>query len=142
MSGRLAIYTLLALGVAFATTGCKAIKSKLGLSKKSEPERVAQNPSHPGQSYFPPPGVQKQAPVKPRPVTGGQGKVLLVDKALGFVVADFAYSQMPPAELRYFVYRGSLQVGEVMTTGMTDETFMVADINKGDIREGDLIRPE
>ena len=66
---------------------------------------------------------------------------MLVDKVLGFIVADFAYAHMPPAEQRYFVYRGSLQVGEVMTTGLTDGTFLVADINKGDIREGDTIRP-
>jgi len=29
-----------------------------------------------------------------------------------------------------------------MTTSQTDETFQVADINKGDIREGDSVRPE
>ena len=67
---------------------------------------------------------------------------MLVDKELGFIVADFAYSQLPPAEQRYYAYRGNLQVGEVITTGQTDETFLVADINKGDIRAGDLIRPE
>ena len=139
---------MLAVGVSFAITGCKTIKSKLGLSKKSEQATVAQKPvGHPGQDFFPPPGVTQpgtptQRPVQPAAVKGGQGKVLLVDKALGFIVADFAYSQMPPAEQRYLVYRGNLEVGEVMTTGMTDETFLVADINKGDIREGDIIRPE
>jgi len=151
-TGRLAIHTLLALGVSFAITGCKTIKSKLGLSKKSDPPPAAQQPKgHPGQDFFPPPGkstpgtptvTPNPRPVQPAGVRGGQGKVLLVDKALGFIVADFAYSQMPPAEQRYLVYRGNLQVGEVMTTGMTDETFLVADINKGDIREGDIIRPE
>lgn len=51
-------------------------------------------------------------------------------------------AKMPPAEQRYFVYRGNQQVGEIMTTSQTDETFQVADINKGDIREGDSVRPE
>ena len=40
------------------------------------------------------------------------------------------------------MYRGNQQVGEVVTTSMTDETFLVADINKGDIRAGDIVRPE
>ena len=90
------------------------------------------------QPSFPLPGT----PVQPLRVAGGQGKVMLVDKELGFIVADFAYSQLPPAEQRYYAYRGNLQVGEVIITGQTDETFLVADINKGDIRAGDLIRPE
>ena len=88
------------------------------------------------------PIIQPGAPGQPVRVAGGQGKVMLVDKELGFIVADFAYSQLPPAEQRYYAYRGNLQVGEVITTGQTDETFLVADINKGDIRAGDLIRPE
>ncbi len=66
----------------------------------------------------------------------------MVVDPLGFIVAEFAYSQMPPAEQHYYVYRGNLQVGEVITTGMVDGTFLVADINKGDIRKGDTIRPE
>ena len=137
MTRRLAIPALIAVGVSFAISGCKTIKSKLGLSKKSKPEHVSQTPPT-QQKKFPAPGVRKP----PVTVTGGQGKVMLVDKELGFIVADFAYSQLPPAEQRYYVYRGSQQVGEVITTAQIDETFLVADINKGDIRAGDLIRPE
>ena len=54
----------------------------------------------------------------------------------------FSVAKMPPADQRDFVYRGNQQVGEIMTTSQTDETFQVADINKGDIREGDSVRPE
>ena len=68
---------------------------------------------------------------------------MLVDKALGFCVVDFVFAaQMPSSEQRYFVYRGNQQVGEILTTAQTDESFLVADINKGDIREGDSVRPE
>ena len=145
MTRRLAIPALIAVGVSFAISGCKTIKSKLGLSKKSKPEHVSQTPPA-QQKNFPAPGVRKPPVTKPvtKPVTvtGGQGKVMLVDKELGFIVADFAYSQLPPAEQRYYVYRGSQQVGEVITTAQIDETLLVADINKGDIRAGDLIRPE
>ena len=136
MTRRLAIHTLLAVGVCIASVGCKIIKGIGGTSNDPEPRTVAQKPGN--QPSFPPPG----GIVKPPKATGGQGKVLLVDKELGFIVADFAYSQLPPAEQKYFVYRGNQQVGEVIITGQSDETFLVADINKGDIRAGDLIRPE
>ena len=131
MTRRLAIHTLLAVGVCIASVGCKVIKGIGGTSSDPELPTVAQKP------VVKPGGV-----VKPLKATGGQGKVLLVDKELGFIVADFAYSQLPPAEQKYFVYRGNQQVGEVIITGQSDETFLVADINKGDIRAGDLIRPE
>jgi len=149
MSRRLAIHTLLAVGVSVATIGCKTIKSTLGLSKGPKEQSAQTNPNlppgNPG-TQFPPPGIQKPVTAPPKPVavagvTGGQGKVMVVD-SLGFIVAEFAYSQMPPAEQHYYVYRGTLQVGEVITTGMVDGTFLVADINKGDIRTGDIIRPE
>ena len=140
MTRRLAIHTLVAVGVCIASVGCKIIKGIGGTSNDPEPPTVAQKPvvKPGGQPSFPPPG----GIVKPPKAAGGQGKVLLVDKELGFIVADFAYSQLPPAEQKYFVYRGNQQVGEVIITGQSDETFLVADINKGDIRAGDLIRPE
>lgn len=141
MTRRLAIHTLVAVGLSFAMSGCKTIKSKLGLSGKSKPEHVEQNPLE--QQDFPPvPSGQKPPVTKPVTVIGGQGKVALVDKELRFVVVDFAYSQLPSADQRYYVYRDGHQVGEVITTGQIDDTFLVADINKGDIRTGDLIRPE
>ncbi len=140
MTRRLAIHTLLSVGVCIASVGCNSIRGFVGMSKDSGPQPVTQKPvvKPVNQPPFPLPG----APVQPLRVAGGQGKVMLVDKELGFIVADFAYSQLPPAEQRYYAYRGNLQVGEVITTGQTDETFLVADINKGDIRAGDLIRPE
>ena len=88
-------------------------------------------------------GLHSPARGVKNPITTGQGKVMMVDRALGFCVVDFLFTaQMPPSEQRYFVYRGNQQVGEIVTTAQTDETFLVADINKGDIREGDNVRPE
>ena len=140
MTRRLAIHTLLAICVSTASIGCKSIKGFVGVSKDPEKQQVIQKPvvKPVNLSPFPTPG----GTVHPPKVGGGQGKVLLVDKDLGFIVADFAYSQLPPAEQKYFVYRGNQQVGVVIITGQSDETFLVADINKGDIRAGDLIRPE
>lgn len=137
MPRRLAIHTLLAIGVCISLMGCKSIKS---IGQPSE-----ENPTTGGDTNVTtPPAQGSQARPGSTPVSyAQQGKVMLVDQSLGFCVVDFMFvAKMPPAEQRYFVYRGNQQVGEIVTTSQTDETFLVADINKGDIREGDSVRPE
>ena len=138
MPRRLAIHTLLATGVCISLMGCKSIKS---IGQPSE-----ENPTTTGgdTNVTTPPAQGSQAKPGNTPVSyAQQGKVMLVDQSLGFCVVDFMFvAKMPPAEQRYFVYRGNQQVGEIVTTSQTDETFLVADINKGDIREGDSVRPE
>ena len=134
MPRRLAIHTVLAIGVCVFLLGCKGIKS-IGQPSEDPPK-----PS--GNGAVGTPLAQGQPTTTPV-AYAQQGKVMLVDQALGFCVVDFMFvAKMPPAEQRYFVYRGNQQVGEIMTTSQTDETFLVADINKGDIREGDSVRPE
>ncbi len=135
MSRRLAIHTLLAIGVCISLLGCNSIKS-IGEPSKEIPEETG------GDTNVTAPPAQGK-PGTALVSYAQQGKVMLVDQALGFCVVDFMFvAKMPPAEQRYFVYRGNQQVGEIMTTSQTDETFQVADINKGDIREGDSVRPE
>ena len=138
MPRRLAIHTLLAIGVCISLMGCKSIKS---IGQPSE-----ENPTTTGgdTNVTTSPAQGSQAKLGTTPVSyAQQGKVMLVDQSLGFCVVDFMFvAKMPPAEQRYFVYRGNQQVGEIVTTSQTDETFLVADINKGDIREGDSVRPE
>ena len=47
-------------------------------------------------------------------LTRNKAKVMLVDQSLGFCVVDFMFvAKMPPAEQRYFVYRGNQQVGRL-----------------------------
>jgi hypothetical protein len=137
MTRRLAIHTLLAIGVCVASVGCKSIRRVVGSSKDPKQQPSVLQPAI-DRAPLTKPGETVQQP-KP---SGGQGKVMLVDRELGFIVVDFTFSQLPPAEQRYYVYRGNQQVGEIITTGQVDETFLVADINKGDIRAGDLVRPE
>ena len=84
------------------------------------------------------PGIDQNATVSK--ISAVLGTVSLVDKSLGFIVIDFGQSSLPPPMKKLPVYRGDQQVGEVTTTAQTDETYLVADINNGDIREGDLIR--
>ena len=136
---RLAIHIMLTVVFCAPYVGCKGFNSagksstspKGGVSKKSPPS--------PGATRQ----VPKSEPATQKRVATGQGKVMLVDQALGFCVINFMFvAQMPPSEQRYFVYRGNQQVGEILTTAQTDETFLVADINKGDIREGDSVRPD
>ena len=138
MPRRLAIHTLLAIGVCISLMGCKSIKS-IGQPSEENPKAVGGD-----LNVTTPPTEGSQARQGITPVSyAQQGKVMLVDQSLGFCVVDFMFvAKMPPAEQRYFVYRGNQQVGEIVTTSQTDETFLVADINKGDIREGDSVRPE
>ena len=134
---RLAIYITFAIGVCISSVGCKGFNST-GSSSTNPKGGVAQKPDFPS-------GNAKPAlkPATQKPAATSQGKVMLVDQALGFCVINFMFvAQMPPSEQRYFVYRGNQQVGEIVTTAQTDETFLVADINKGDIREGDSVRPD
>lgn len=135
MSRRLAIHTLLAIGVCISLVGCKSIKS-IGSSSEETPGTTQGS-----EQGFPAPGTEVPE-AGTQPDVGGQGKVALVDSELGFIVVDFALSQMPGPEQKFYAYRNGSVVGEVITTGQADETFLVADINKGDIREGDIIRPE
>jgi hypothetical protein len=159
---RLAIHTLIAVGVSFAVVGCGTLKGLGGSSNEENDPRVEtimppgmkppkagdyvlQKPD--GTIVYPPghplaktnPGQPASQPVQ---AVNAEGRVMLVDQGLGFVVLNFTFSRLPPAEQKFFVYRGNQQVGEVVTTSMTDETFLVADINKGDIRAGDIVRPE
>ena len=136
---KLAIHILLAITVFISFSGCKTIR---GIGKSSTVPKGGLT-QEPPLSLGTTPKVPEAQPAILKPVATGQGKVMLVDQALGFCVVNFMFvAQMPPSDQRYFVYRGNQQVGEILTTAQTDETFLVADINKGDIREGDSARPE
>ena len=170
---RLAIHTLIAVGVSFAVVGCGTLKGLGGSSNEDNDPRVetivppgmkppkageyvlekpdgsiVYPPGHPlaktnsTQPQNPPAGQPPKPATQPVQAVNAEGRVMLVDQGLGFVVLNFTFSRLPPAEQKFFVYRGNQQVGEVVTTSMTDETFLVADINKGDIRAGDIVRPE
>ena len=113
------------------SVGCKLFKG--GKDKEAAAKNPTVAPWRAGPSPSPPAGGQSTAT--------GRGKVALVDKKLQFVVVDFTYSRMPTANLRFGVYRNGLKIGEVTTTAQTDDAFLVADINKGDIQMGDDVRP-
>ena len=130
---RIPIYYLLALGVS-AFTGCNYIKSKEDPSANpigGAGNNFGQSPSKVGNKNNP--NLQ---------VGNDSGRVVLVDQGLAFVVVEIVGSRLPPPEMRYLVLRQGQPVGEITTTEQTDDTYLVADINKGDIRAGDLIRPE
>lgn len=136
---RIPIYYLLALGVS-AFTGCNFIKGKEDPS--ANPIGGAGNNF--GQS---PPTVGIKGNPKPNTpanlqVGNDSGRVMLVDQGLAFVVVEIVGAKLPPPEMRYLVLRQGQPVGEITTTEQTDDTYLVADINKGDIRVGDSVRPK
>jgi len=126
----------------FAAVLCVCLLPGCKMFKGGEAETVPAN-SNTGAGELPhpisPPGGQPGAG-KTAPTKASRGKVAHVDAALGFVVIDFTFSALPPAGLRFGVFRNGLRVGEITTTKMVDEAFQVADINKGDIRMGDDVR--
>ena len=138
---RIPIYYLLALGVS-AFTGCNYIKGK-GDSAQNSIGNAANNF---GQS--PPNTGLGGNPNRPRntpavvPAGNDAGRVMLVDQGLAFVVVEIVGAKLPPPEMRYLVLRQGQPVGEITTTEQTDDTYLVADINKGDIRVGDSVRPK
>lgn len=128
--------TTIVLGVCLLT-GCGMFK---GGSKTEEPSPADTGTTATAQ---PPWGGNPQQSLGsgPQPAAkASRGKVAHVDAALGFVVIDFTFSALPPAGLRFGVFRNGLRIGEITTTKMVDEAFQVADINKGDIRMGDDVR--
>jgi hypothetical protein len=117
--------------------GCGTFKGD-GKAKVQPPSNTGATAAQPPWGGSPNPPTKSGAqPVAPKP---SRGKVAHVDAALGFVVIDFTFSAMPPAGLRFGVFRNGLRIGEITTTKMVDEAFQVADINKGDIRMGDDVR--
>ncbi|MSR66189.1 MAG: hypothetical protein EXS24_02305 [Pedosphaera sp.] len=87
-----------------------------------------------------PPGAGSTTKVRPANVT--TVKVALVDAELKFVVLDCTLIRMPKPLARLQVYRNGEKVGEVVTTNQIEETFLVADISKGEIKVGDEARIE
>ncbi len=145
---RIPIYYLLALGVS-AFTGCNYLKGK---------EDPSANPIGGAGNNFgedgPKVGIKNNPGSKANPsnanpntpanlqVGNDSGRVMLVDQGLAFVVVEIVGSRLPPPEMRYLVLRQGRPVGEITTTAQTDDTYLVADINKGDIRVGDSVRPK
>ena len=139
MTRRIPIYYLLALGVS-AFTGCGYLKGK---------EDSSGNPiGNPGNNFgHSPPKVGIQGDPKTKqlvtvPAGNDAGRVMLVDQGLAFVVVEIVGTRLPPPEIRFLVLRQGRAVGEITTTAEADDTYLVADINKGDIRVGDSIRPK
>ena len=138
---RIPIYYLLALGVA-AFTGCNFIKGKEDPSANpigGAGNNFGQSPPKVGIKNNP-----KSNPNTPANLQVGNdsGRVMLVDQGLAFVVVEIVGAKLPPPEMRYLVLRQGQPVGEITTSELTDETYLVADINKGDIRVGDSVRPK
>ena len=141
MTRRIPIYYLLALGVS-AFTGCGYLKGKEDPSANSignASNNFGQDGPKTGLGGNPNPKTHTPSTV---PAGNDAGRVMLVDQGLAFVVVEIVGSRLPPPEMRYLVIRQGHAVGEITTTAETDDTYLVADINKGDIRVGDSVRPK
>jgi hypothetical protein len=70
-----------------------------------------------------------------------EGKVVRAKPDLRFVVLDFSVHPLPQLGKRLSVYREGKKVGEVEITGPERRGNIVADLVKGEAREGDIVRP-
>ena len=70
------------------------------------------------------------------------GKIVSVNSALQFVVAEFPAGEVPPLNERFSVYRQGQKVGEVKICGPQEETNIVADVTAGEVQSGDEVRRE
>jgi hypothetical protein len=65
-----------------------------------------------------------------------------VNKALRFVVVDFANQKLPQLDQKLSVYRFDQKVAEIKVSGPYLGTTVAADITAGDAGPGDLVRNE
>ena len=77
-----------------------------------------------------------------RPLDTGAVKVLLVNARLRFVVLDYSLNQLPVFGQRLEVVREGQPVGELKITGPTNGVTTAADIVSGEVRVGDVARPQ
>lgn len=70
------------------------------------------------------------------------GRVVTVNKALRFVVVDFANQKLPQLDQKLSVYHFDQKVAEIKVSGPYLGTTVAADITAGDASPGDLVRNE
>ncbi len=137
---RIPIYCLLVLGVS-AFIGCDTFKSEDDASTNPL-GGAGTNFGHDGPKVGIGRGTPPTQPAGQATPGAHAGRIMLVDQGLAFVVVEIVGSKLPPPERRFLVVRQGQPVGEITTTSQTDDTYLVADINKGDIRVGDSVRPK
>jgi hypothetical protein len=138
VEGGMKIRLLITVLCVSVLSSCGVFKGDGKTDKTTPPGGGGVSNTRPPWGGNPQPPNTPQAP--PNKNTASRGKVAHVDAALGFVVIDFTFSALPPAGLRFGVFRNGRRIGEITTTKMIDESYQVADINKGDIHMGDDVR--
>lgn len=71
-----------------------------------------------------------------------QGKVIVANPSLRFVVMDFPLRRRPALEQRLNVYREGQKVGEVKVSGPAIDTTIAGDVMVGEARVGDEVRED
>lgn len=85
-------------------------------------------------------GEGKQDSAEVTPVTIYTGKIALVKKQLKYVVVEGAIGDVPASDTVLNVYRADKKVGELKVSGEVRGNNYAADITKGDLSVGDIVR--
>ena len=71
-----------------------------------------------------------------------QGKVIVANPQLRFVVVEFPLRRMPALEQRLNVYRAGRKVGEIKVSGPARDTTIAGDVMVGEARVEDEVRED
>ena len=112
----------------------------LGCSTHKTPKTTAKTPTKTVTAAQSPKGAKGS--VLAKPTLQLTGKIVSVNSALQFVVAEFPVGELPSLNERLSVYRQGQKVGEVKISGPQEETNIVADVTAGEVQSGDEVRRE
>lgn len=85
------------------------------------------------------PVTQERQPLLDQSV---QGKVVMVNSVLRYVVLDFPIRRVPSLDQHLNLYRDGQKVGEVSVSGPFRNTTVAADIIAGQAEIGDVVRDD
>ena len=77
-----------------------------------------------------------------QPVEALRGRILSVNPALRFVIIDFPTRKLPQLDEKLGVWRMDHKVAEITISGPYRGTTVAADITAGEVKPGDMVRPE
>jgi len=99
---------------------------------------------HDSPAFQPPPPRSSETPKNTKllvtPEKGLAGKVVSFNAAGRFVVLNFPVGHLPDLDQQLSVYRQGLKVGEVKTTNLRNDDYVVADVVAGEAAAGDQVR--
>ncbi|MFA6545170.1 MAG: hypothetical protein WCS99_12200 [Limisphaerales bacterium] len=122
---------------ALVTAGCAGTKDKKSGAARPAPKAK----TGPG---APPKPAQSRTNSTPtiEPVSAFNGRVVLVNAPLKYVVIEGVIGRLPPADQTLNVLRDGQKVGVVVVSSQSRGANFAADLTQGEVRVGDTVRSD